>query len=125
MWKKKRRLQGKNKHYSLINKLKREHKITDEFQVMFNSLSLEEVIALKLELASKSIGGKLLGFPIMSSMHDVTKDAVLKYALSAARTKGEAARFLGVRKSDLNKLLKIYGTETYFEESEANSDREQ
>lgn len=92
---------------------------------MFNSLSLEEVIALKLELASKSIGGKLLGFPIMSSMHDVTKDAVLKYALSAARTKGEAARFLGVRKSDLNKLLKIYGTETYFEESEADSDREQ
>jgi hypothetical protein len=125
MWKKKRKLQGKNKHYSLINKLKREHKITDEFQVMFNCLSLEEVIGLKLELASKSVGGKLLGLPIWASMHDVTRDAVLKYALSAARTKGEVARFLGVQKSDLNKILKKYGTETYFEESEANSGREQ
>ena len=125
MWKKKRKLQGKNKHYSLINKLKREHKITDEFQVMFNCLSLEEVIALKLELASKSVGGKLFGFPILSSMHDVTKDAVLKYALSAARTKGEVARFLGIQKSDLNRLLKKYGTETYFEEPEANCGREQ
>jgi DNA-binding NtrC family response regulator len=120
MWKKKRKLQGKNKHYSLINKLKREHRLTDEFQVMFNCLSLEEVIALKLELASKSVGGKLLGFPIWASMHDVTKDAVLKYALSAARTKGEVARFLGIQKSHLNQLLKKYETETYFEETESD-----
>ena len=121
MWKKKRKLQGKNKHYSLINKLKREKKITDEFQVMFNSLTLEEVIALKLELASKSIGGKLFGFPIWASMTDVAKDAVLKYTMSAARTKGEAARFLGIQKSHLNKLLRKYETETYFEKIETDN----
>ncbi len=124
MWKKKRRFQGKNKHYSLINKLKRNNKITDEFQVMFNSLTLEEVIALKLELASRSVGGKLFGFPIWASMIDVTKDAVLKYVMSSARTKGEAARFLGIQKSHLNKLLRKYETESYFEESETDSDRE-
>jgi len=104
----------------LINKLKKEHKLTDEFQVMFNCLSLEEVIALKLELASKSVGGKLLGFPIWTSMQDVTKDAVLKYALSAARTKGEVARFLGIQKSHLNKLLRKYETEEYFEEDQTD-----
>jgi|TARA_A100001515_G_scaffold22592_2_gene17331 hypothetical protein len=116
MWKKKRKLQGKNKHYSLTNKLRRDKNITDEFEVMFNTLSLEEVIGLKLELASKSIGGKLFGFPIWRSMQDVTKDAVLKYALSASRTKSEASRFLGIHPEDLNKLVKKYQTETYFEE---------
>ena len=45
-WQKKKRIQGKNKYYSLSKKLKRENKITDEFEVMFNSLSLEEVIGL-------------------------------------------------------------------------------
>ena len=120
MWKKKRKLQGKNRHYSLIKKLKRDKRITDEFEVMFNSLSLEEVIALKLELASQSIGGKLFGFPIWESMQDVTKDAVLKYAMSAARTKGDVARFLGVQQSHLNKLLRKYETESYFEDHDAD-----
>ena len=49
MWKKKKKLSGKNRYYSLKKKLRRENKITDEFEVMLNSLSLEEVIGLKLE----------------------------------------------------------------------------
>lgn len=115
-WQKKRRVQGKNRYYSLAKKLRRDNKTTEEFEVMFNGLSLEEVIGLKLELASKSASGKLFGFPIWYTMPTITKDAVLKYALSAARTKGEAANFLGINMADLNKLLKRYDIDTYFEE---------
>ena len=41
------------KYFSISKKLKRERRITEEFEVMLNNLSLEEIIALKLELASK------------------------------------------------------------------------
>ena len=115
-WKKSKRTQGKNKYHSLSKKLRKEQKSTDEFEVMLNNLSLEEVVGLKLELAAKSAGGMLYGIPIWFSMQSIVKDAVLKYAYSATTTKMEAARFLGINKARLNKLLKQYRTESYFEE---------
>ena len=117
-WKKKKRPQGKNKYYSISKKLSRENKTTEEFEVMLSSLSLEEVIGLKLELAARSAGGMLYGLPIWFSMTDITKDAVLKYACSATRTKMEAARFLGLDKKRFNDLVKKYQIESYFEEKE-------
>ena len=95
-------------------------RITEEFEVMVSNLSLEEIIALKLELATKTLGGKFFGFPIWHSMHNIVQDAVLKYAFSTARTQGEAMRFLGLQKSDLNKLKKKYKIESYFFEKEVD-----
>jgi len=112
---KKRTHHGKNQHYSLVNKLKKEDKITEEFEIMLNNLSLEEVIGLKLELASRVFGGKSYGLPIWKSMKEITQDAVLKYALSTCRTKKEAARFLGLKHQNFNKIVKKYDTETFFE----------
>ena len=43
-------------------------------------------------------------------------DAVLKYALSATRSKREAARFLGIQENNFNVLLRKYNIESYFEE---------
>jgi hypothetical protein len=45
-WKKQRRLQGRNKYYSLSKKLRREKKSNDQFEVMLSQLTLEEVIGL-------------------------------------------------------------------------------
>tara|TARA_B100000073_G_scaffold242767_1_gene203665 strand:+ start:348 stop:713 length:366 start_codon:yes stop_codon:yes gene_type:complete len=105
---------GKNLYYSISKKLQKDKKINDEFEIMINSLSLEEVIALKLELSTRSLRGKFYGFPIWKSLPELTRDAVLKYALSATRSKKEAARFLGITVSELNKNLKQYGTESFF-----------
>ena len=114
-WKKKRKAQeGKNKYYSLSNKLKKESRSHDEFEVMLNNLSLEEIIGLKLELAAKAAGGYLYGIPIFSSIPYLVKDAILKYALSATRSKREAARFLGIKLDHFKKLIKKYNTESYF-----------
>ena len=55
MWVPKKR-QSKYKRLSLSKILKKKNKIDKEFEVILNSLSLEEVIGLKLELASKTIG---------------------------------------------------------------------
>jgi hypothetical protein len=115
-WKKQRRLQGKNRYYSLSRKLRRENKSNDEFEVMLSQLTLEEVVGLKLELASKTLGGKLFGLPVWTSMHSIVQDAVLKYTFSASRTQGEAMRFLGLKKVEMRKLLKKYNIDNYFSE---------
>ena len=114
---KKNRNSGKNLYYSLSNKLRKEGKSSEEFEILFNNLSLEEVIGLKLELASKfGLRGKLYGLPIWYSLRTIVKDAVLKYAMSATRSKREAARFLGLHEQSLNILLRKHKVDKYFEE---------
>ena len=119
-WKKKKKLQGKNKYYSISSKLKKESKSHDEFEIMLNNLTLEEVIGLKLELAAKAVSGCLYGIPIFSAIPYLVRDAILKYALSATRSKKEAARFLGINIDHFKKLIKKYNTESYFEDLDNN-----
>ena len=104
---KKKKIQGKNKYYSISNKLRKENRSHDEFEVM-------------LELAARSVGGCLYGIPIFSAIPYLVRDAILKYALSAARSKKEAARFLGINLDHFKKLIKKYNTEKYFEDLDNN-----
>ena len=120
-WKKKRRLSGKNIYYSISRKLRKENKSSEEFELMLNGLSLEDVIALKLELATRPFGGKCFGIPIWHSVRAITQDAMLKMALSSTRSKREAARFLGLIPQDFRKLMKKYKVESFFEEDVKNT----
>lgn len=113
---KKRKLYGKKKNYSVINKLLQEEKINDHFLKNLNLLSLEEVIALKLETAAKASGGSIFGIPIWNSLRDICRDAALKFAISASRTKAEAAVFLGINIKTLNDYLQKFEIKEYFEE---------
>ena len=108
-WKKKlREYKGRNNDYSLRKKLKKEKKITDDFEIMLSTLTLEEIIGLRLELASLYINNKLYNFPIYKSIKYITKEACLRFALSATRTYGDAASFLGINESDLRKEIKKF-----------------
>ena len=108
-WKKKlREYKGKNSEYSLRNKLKRDKKITDEFEVMLSTLTLEEIIGLRLELASSYINNKLYNLNIYKSIRYMTKEAVIMFALSSTRTMKDAASLLGLKESDLRRELKKY-----------------
>jgi len=101
-------------YYSIANKLKSEGKINEKFEIMLSSLTLEEIIGLRLELAAKSVNYKLYGLNLWSSVPNMVKDGILKYVYSAARTKGEMASFLGLDKSVLKRLLKKYNITNYF-----------
>jgi len=103
------------KYYSISKKLKREKKITEDFEVMLNSLPLEEIIALKLELATKVTKGKLYGLNIYNNLPVIAKDAAIKFAISACRTKQSAAAFLGISYRRLKQLQKRYNIYGYFE----------
>jgi uncharacterized membrane-anchored protein len=113
----KKRNDGSNVNYSISNKLRKDGKSSEEFEIILNRLSLEEVVGLKLELSSKyGLNGKMYGTPIWSSLKNIIKDAVLKYAVSATRSKREAARFLGIQESSLHILIKKYNVDNYFRE---------
>jgi hypothetical protein len=89
---------------------------------MLNQLTLEEVIGLKLELATKTVNGKLFGMPLWYTLHNIVQDAVLKYTFSASRTNGEAMRFLGLKKAEMRKLTKKYNIDNYFSEKEVDNE---
>ena len=107
--------------YSIANKLKKEGKINEKFEVMISTLTLEEIIGLRLELAAKSVNYKLYGANIWSALPNIVQEGVLRYVYSAARTKGEMASFLGINKSSLKRLLKKYDVANYFMKEEINS----
>ena len=116
MWERKRsRFKKKDQDfYSIANKLKSEGKITEEFEVMLCTLTLEEIIGLRLELAAKTVNHKLYGLNIWHSVPNIVREGILKYVYSASRTKGEMASFIGIDKNTLKKLLKQYKITNYF-----------
>jgi hypothetical protein len=87
-------------HYkNLYNVLKSEYK--DDVFALFNSLSLEEIIALKLELSS-------------NNSTKIMKEALILYAVAATKSKKEAARFLGISKKVFNDAYSQFEIEKYF-----------
>lgn len=121
---KKRKIYSRKKNYSVINKFLNEEKITERFLATLNSLTLEEIISLKLEISAKSSGGDVFGVPIWNSLRDICRDASLKFAISAARTKAEAATFLGISISTLNDYLEKYEIKEFFEEDNETTKRQ-
>ena len=117
-WKSKKKSSSNTKYanYSIINKLKTEDKITDGDLNNINNLSLEDLIALKLELSTRPVKNRLYGLPIWDNLVRITQEAVLKYAISATRTQGEAMRFLGLRQTHFRRLLKKYEIDSFFNE---------
>lgn len=115
VWIKKRRIAGKHENYSLSKKLKKDGKISEQFEIMLNSLTLEEIIGLKIELAYRAANTAIFGLPLWRKMIDITKNALLLYAVSATRSNREASRMLGIDKHDFRRYVNEYGVNTYFE----------
>tara|TARA_R100001591_G_scaffold71478_1_gene79854 strand:+ start:122 stop:457 length:336 start_codon:yes stop_codon:yes gene_type:complete len=104
----------KGKNYSFISLMRENKRINENFLNVMSSLSMEEVIALKLELSIKSLNNKLYNFPLWHAMPNISRDAMLRYALSACQSKRDMARFLGIPINKFNDILKKYNTERLF-----------
>ncbi len=76
---------------------------------------MEELMALKLELAIKAAGCPLFGIPIYKSLKDVARSALLMYAASATRSDREAAALLGIDRVEYIQFIKKYNIVNYFE----------
>ena len=99
---------------SLINKLESKGFVNDEILTAIGNLSIEDLIAIKLELSAKHINNRLYGFDIWRQTTNITKEAVLKFALSTTKSKKDAARFLGLTYAEFKRVVATYNVKTFF-----------
>ena len=111
---KKRR--SKYKHKSVINKLLNNNIINESNLTFIDSMTLEDLIAVKLELSARYINNKLYAFNLLSNTNRLVKEAIIKFAISATQSKMDAARFLGIDYEGLRKLVNEYDLQDYFDE---------
>jgi methionyl-tRNA formyltransferase len=105
------------KSKSTILKLKNQNKLTDQLLTAFNQLTLEEVIAIKFELAANHLNNRLYGFDIWHKSNFIIKEAILKFAISSTNSKKDASRFLGLTYGEFLRILKKYKVNEYFDEN--------
>ena len=96
---------------SIITKLRDQNKLNDSLLVLVSNLTLEDLIAIKLELSCDLINNRLYGFDIWRN-----QEAILKFAISTTKSKKDAARFLDLTYVEFKKLLRKYEVEDYFKD---------
>ena len=104
-----------NKNKSVIKVLKHKNQISNDLLVCIDSLSLEDIIAIKLELSTKHVNNRLYGFDLWRGFQYITKEALLKFAISTTTSKKDAARFLGLTYFEFLDIYKRYEISQVFE----------
>lgn len=102
--------------YSISRILRDKKKSNDYFEVMIGNLTLEELIALKLEIAFRTAQTPLMGIPVWKATAKYVKDAVFKFALSATGTKKGAKRLLGMNNKQFDYYLQKLEILSYYKE---------
>ena len=103
-------------NHSVITKLKDLNLIDDSSLVCINNLSIEDLIAVKFELTAKHLNNRLYGFDLWHRSSFIIKEAILKFAISATKSKKDAARFLGLTYSEFRRVTTKYNVNQYFAE---------
>ena len=101
-------------NYSVISKLKDQSILDDSNLVCINNMSIEELIAVKVELSSRHLNNRLYGFDLWHRSSFIIKEAILKFAISATKSKKDAARFLGLTYSEFKRVATKYKVHKYF-----------
>ena len=108
-----------NKKFKSVSMLLRsKKKSNEEFEMMINSLSIEELISLKLELSAKFTNGKMYGYPILKSFQHVIRESLLIFAHSVCKTNKEASSFLGITTYQYKQLIRKYKIREFFKKSD-------
>ena len=106
MW---RKIRKKKSHvYSIAKLLRLQKKSNEEFEAMVSNISLEDLIALKLEMTVKQANGHFFGFPLLSALPTIVKEGVIKYVYAASPTHASAAAFLGIDLTTYSSLVKSF-----------------
>ena len=90
--------------------------LQDDLLVNINKLSLEDLIAVKLELSARNINNRLYGFDLWKQSNNIIKEALLKFAVSTTNSKKDAARFLGLTYLEFKRVMTTYKVKNYFSE---------
>ena len=98
----------KGKKRSFISKVKKEDRINENFLNIVSDLTFEELLAVKIEMASRLFKGKLYNIPIWITMPRIVKEALLHVTINSCKTKTDMATFLGLTSEQFNEILRTY-----------------
>ena len=116
---KENRAEGFSRNLSFSNKLRKEGKSNEAFEIMLSTLTLEELIALKLECSSRLTSGRLYGFNLWHNTVNIVKEAVYNAVISISNNNRESRRILGITEQTFNTLKNKYKIrDSYSEELE-------
>ena len=101
----------KRKKRSFISDLKSEGRVNNEFLNVVSDLTIEELIAVKLEMSARMLNGKLYNFPLWYSMPNICRDAMLKFVSRCCKTKTDMASTLGIPYNSFIEIYKDYDIE--------------
>lgn len=108
------------KHYennkSVKQKLQNEGKTDKQFEYKVSQLTLEELIALKLELMYEALDGKFFGFTLWSRSKDIMKDGITRFAMSVTDSMQEASEFIGIRRRTFYRFVNKHNLNDFFED---------
>ena len=90
--------------------------LQDDLLVNINKLTLEDLIAIKLELSANNINNRLYGFDLWRQSNKIIKEALLKFAISTTNSKKDAARFLGLTYIEFKRVMTKYNVNQFFTE---------
>ena len=99
------------KNYSKISELKKMNKIDDQFVFYVESLSIEDLIAIKIESITRNLNFKFFNFPLWKSFHTITSEALITAVFGIASNNSEAARILGIDLKQYKNYLSKFGYE--------------
>jgi hypothetical protein len=97
------------KNYSKISELKSLNKIDDQFVYYIESLTLEDIISIKLETIIRSLNFKFFNFPLWKSFHKITSEALVNSIIGIASNNSEAARLLGIDMNQYRRCMSEFG----------------
>jgi len=112
---------SKLKNKSIINKLTYNNLISNDLLVLISNLTLEDLIAIKLELACANLKYRLYGLDIWRRSDYIVKEALLKFAISTSKSKIDAARFLGLTYSEFSAQYDKYDIDNFFIEEDTGN----
>jgi hypothetical protein len=92
-----------------INTLSHKGLVSNELLILISNLTLEQLIAIKIELSASELNNKLYGIPIWKTMPYITREALLKVTHSICSSYAEGCRFLGLDQETYKKHLLSYG----------------
>jgi len=101
----------KDKKLTFISEMKKEGRINQDFLDKTSEMTLEELIAVKLELSAKMVSGKLYNFPIWYSLPFIVRESLLNFVDRNCKTKADMANTLGLPYEQFIQMYKKYKIE--------------
>lgn len=101
----------REKKLTFISELRKQGRINQDFLDKASEMTIEELIAIKLELSAKMIAGKLYSFPIWYTLPFIVRESLLKFVDRNCSSKIDMANTLGLPYEQFIQMYKKYKIE--------------